>query len=149
MKATSIHLAAAALGIALFGCGSMNPFEHSSTPAVALTSSPDVPAAQGTVKIDRQPSNNKVMISVRHLARPDQVRSAAPGSQYVVWARPAGSTGSDRQPEKLGVLQLDKDLNGSLTASTAMNEFDIFVTVEPPGMSMQPQGNQVLSASIR
>ena len=46
---------------------------------------------------------------------------------FVVWARGLAPWA---EAQNLGALKVDKNLNGKLTAVTAMSSFDLFITCE-------------------
>ena len=92
----------------------------------ALGSSSQIPAAEGTARLrNTQNGNIELKLRVKHLAQPGRI---SPGAQvFVVWARGL-EPGAEAQ--NLGALQVDKKLNGKLTAVTAMASFDLFITCE-------------------
>lgn len=91
-----------------------------------LAPSPEIPAAQGTVRLSNTKNGNvRIKLNVKHLALPGTI---SPGAEvFVFWAR--GLT-PGAQAQNLGALIVDKNLNGKLTASTAMPSFDLFLTCE-------------------
>jgi hypothetical protein len=114
------------------GCG---------TSKVALTASPTVPAAQGEVRLKQGDNGNHVLkVKVRHLADPEKIGAR----EYVVWASPPETS----QPQNLGALRVDKDLDGTLETVTPWQRFDLFITAEPTATAAQPTGQRVLWASV-
>jgi len=92
----------------------------------ALQSSAAIPAAGGTARLrDTKNGNIEVKLRVKHLAQPGRI---SPGAEvFVVWAR---GLEPGAAAQNLGALQVDKNLNGKLTALTAMSSFDLFITCE-------------------
>lgn len=127
-----------ALGYALAftGCGGSR--------TVRMTTGPEIPAAQGTVKASPgQNGNTSLAVEVQHLAPPEKVASGA--TTYVVWAQPPGQT----TPQNLGALAVDSDLRGTLDTVTPLQKFDIFITAEPSPTTLSPSNNQLFTASIQ
>jgi hypothetical protein len=91
-----------------------------------LAPSPEIPAAQGTVRFSKTKNGNvQIKLDVKHLATPGTI---SPGAEvFVFWAR---GLMPGAQAQNLGALIVDKNLNGRLTASTAMPSFDLFLTCE-------------------
>lgn len=109
-----------------------------------LIGSPDVPAAQGTVKLSTTDNGNtKMDVVVEHLAPPERVTPE--GTVYVVWVRGA-ETGA--QAQSLGALRVDDKLKGSITAVTPLRAFDLFITVESAQTVAAPTGKTLLSATV-
>jgi len=91
-----------------------------------LGSSPETPAAEGTVRL-RQTSNGntKINLAVKHLAPPARIDPAS--SVIVVWVR---GLEAGAQPQNLGALRVNKNLSGKLEAVTSLSAFDFFLTCE-------------------
>lgn len=125
-----------ATGMAAFSCA--GPRE------LRLTTSPDIPAAQGTAMIGTTDNGNtKIDLTVEHLASPERV---APGTTvYIVWVR-ANEPGA--QPQSLGALTVDANLKGSISAVTPLRAFDLYITAEPSQMSTAPTGKTLLSTTV-
>jgi hypothetical protein len=131
-KKTKVTLVAGLLALA--GCA---------TARVPLSSTRDVPAAQGTVMTSMTKNNNTAIdVRVKHLADPGKVESGA--TTYVVWARPEGSG----QPRNLGALKVGDDLTGQLKTVTPYSGFELFITAEPSAQVTSPQGQELLSAYV-
>jgi hypothetical protein len=106
----------------------------------ALGSSSQIPAAQGKVNLSSTKNGNvKIKLSVKHLAPPGNIIPGA--SVFVVWARGLAQ-GSEAQ--NLGAMKVDKNLNGKLTAATAMSAFDLFLTCEQSQTSAFPSAPELL-----
>ena len=107
-----------------------------------MVSSPDIPAAEGTVRATAGENGNTMLrVFVRHLAKPAKVRPDA--TTYVVWVQPSGGA-----PQNMGALKVDGDLRGSLTTVTPLKSFDVFITLENSATVQEPSAENVLSASI-
>ena len=91
-----------------------------------LTPSREIPAAQGTARLSNTKNGNvEIKLNVKHLALPGNI---SPGAEvFVLWAR---GLAPGAESQNLGALVVDKNLNGKLTASTAMASFDLFLTCE-------------------
>ena len=119
------------------GCASGGP------KPVRMTTSRDIPAAQGTVVASRTDNDNtKLEVEVRHLAPPERVSPGA--TTYVVWVRAAGQD----TPQNLGALRVDEDLRGTLKTVTPLRSFDVFITAEPSPTTMEPTDDELLTANI-
>jgi hypothetical protein len=62
---------------------------------------------------------------------------------YLVWVQPRG-----KEPELLGVLRVNDELEGSLTASTPNKDFDILITAEDKPNPEVPSGMVVLKGTV-
>jgi hypothetical protein len=124
---------------AQFGCQKM-AFWRSKPQEMHAAS--DVPAGQGTVRVSNGDNgNSKVSVRVKHLAPPSKV---APGSTvYVVWFRPV-----DGDPQNVGALILNDDLEGSLDTLTPHRRFRVSVTPEPNGQVASPSNAPVFTYNV-
>ena len=105
-----------------------------------LGSSSEIPAAQGKVSLKNTKNGNvQIKLSVKHLAPPGRIIPGA--TVFVVWARGL-APGAGAQ--NLGALRVDKNLNGKLTAVTAMSSFDLFVTCEQSQTAALPATPELL-----
>jgi hypothetical protein len=100
------------------------------------------PAAEGKVITENDRNGNtKVSVEVKHMAMP---QSLTPAQQaYLVWVQPRG-----KEPELLGVLRVNDDLEGSLTATTPYKDFDIFISAEDKPHPEVPSGMVVLKGTV-
>jgi hypothetical protein len=132
---------------ALAGCSTWNRMTNS-TPQdsanIALRSSDSIPSAQGRLSVKGSEGPNQVVdLTVKHMAQPNRVKSGA--SAYVVWLQPAGA----KEPINMGVLQIDKDLNGELQFKTPFPKFDVFVTAEEnPAVQEPTEHGRLLTAAV-
>lgn len=87
------------------------------------------PGAEGKVitNVDRN-GNTEVEVQVKHLANAGKLTPAK--QAYVVWVQ-----GRGKDPEPLGILRVNENLEGSVKATTTYKTFDIFLTAEN---NMQP-----------
>ena len=109
-----------------------------------MTSSPDVPGAQGVATVTTtDDGNTKIDLVVKHLAPPESVNSGA--TVYVVWVT---DVESGAEAHNLGALKVDRDLNGKITAVTNMRSFELYVTAEPSQSTTMPTGSAVLKTNV-
>ena len=102
--------------------------------------SSQIPAAEGKVKLKTTRNGNvEIKLNVKHLAPPGRITPGA--SVFVVWSRGL-EPGAEAQ--NLGALKVDKNLNGKLTADTAMASFDLFITCEQAQTATFPAGPELL-----
>ena len=107
-----------------------------------MVNSPDIPAAQGTIRATPgENGNTRLRVSVRHLAPPKKVRADA--TTYVVWVQAAGGA-----PQNMGALKVDEDLRGTLTTVTPLTSFEVFITLENAATVQEPSAGNLLSASV-
>jgi hypothetical protein len=100
------------------------------------------PAAEGKVLTDNDRNGNThVDVQVKHMATP---QSLTPARQtYLVWVQPRG-----KDPELLGALRVNEDLEGSLKATTPYKDFEIFVTAEENMRPESPSSMVILKGSV-
>ena len=100
------------------------------------------PAAEGQVLTDNDRNGNThVDVQVKHMATP---QSLTPARQtYLVWVQPRG-----KDPELLGALRVNEDLEGSLKATTPYKDFEIFVTAEENMRPESPSSMVILKGSV-
>ncbi len=100
------------------------------------------PAAEGKVISDNDRNGNtNVEVQVKHMASPDAL--TPPKTSYVVWIQSRG-----KDPEPLGVLRVNHDLEGSLKATTPYKDFEIFITAEDNPKSDMPSGMTILKGTV-
>lgn len=120
------HSRSAAYGVMftlLLSCG-LASASHALT--LPLGSSSEIPAAEGTARLNATKNGNvEIRLSVKHLAPPGRITPGA--NVFVVWVQGL-APGSEAQ--NLGALKVDKNLNAKLRAVTAMPSFDLFITCE-------------------
>jgi hypothetical protein len=100
------------------------------------------PAAEGKVITDTDRNGNTgVEVRVKHVATP---QSLVPAKQaYLVWVQPRG-----KDPELLGALRVNEDLEGSLKAATPYKEFEIFITAEDSPKPETPSSTVILKGAV-
>jgi hypothetical protein len=100
------------------------------------------PAAEGKVITENDRNGNtKVEVEVKHMATP---QSLTPARQaYLVWVQPRG-----KDPELLGALRVNEDLEGSLKATTPYKDFDVLITAEDSMKPESPSGTTILKGSV-
>jgi hypothetical protein len=143
LRQAAVFVALTALG----GCSTWNRMTNSTSPDtanVALRSSNDIPSAQGRLAVKGAEGPNQVVdLTVKHMAPPAKVKSGA--TAYVVWLEPDAA----KQPINMGVLAVDKDLNGELQFKTPFPKFEVFVTAEEnPAVQAPSEHKRLLTASV-
>ena len=112
----------------------------SATVTLPLGNSSQVPAASGQVHLKHTKNGNvEIKLTVKHLAPAGRITPGA--NVFVVWARGL-EPGAEAQ--NLGALKTDKNLNGKLTAGTAMSSFDLFITCEQSQTATFPASPELL-----
>jgi hypothetical protein len=105
-----------------------------------LGNSSEIPAAEGSVRLKHTKNGNvEIKLTVKHLAPAGRITPGA--NVFVVWARGL-EPGAEAQ--NLGALKTDKNLNGKLTAGTAMASFDLFITCEQSQTATFPAAPELL-----
>ena len=137
MKVHSRMAGCAALVMLALTCGAASA---SAPVTLALGTSSQIPAAEGTVRLRNTNNGNvEIKLSVKHLATPGRI---VPGANvFVVWVRGL-APGSESQ--NLGALRVDKNLSGKMTAVTAMPSFDLFITCEQTQTATVPAALELL-----
>jgi|ERR1700730_262377 hypothetical protein len=110
---------------------------------IPMISDPSVPAAAGTVSInkDKKNQNFKWKVQVHHLAKPTSL--TPPKQTYVVWVQT-----KDGQPENQGQLRVNDKLEGGLENNSPRQQFDIFITAEDNPATPSPTGSSLLRATL-
>jgi hypothetical protein len=135
MKALQGVVAAAMIfggGCAMFQKGSETPLQASSA----------LPASEGKAIVSDGPNGNTALrVKVKHLAEPQKV---AQGSRvYVVWVQP-----TEGRPHNVGVMQIDDELEGSLSTITPFKSFKVMVTPEASATVTSPTNDEVFTAQV-
>lgn len=108
-----------------------------------LIASSMVPGASGTVSFQHDKNGNlKYHISTKNLASPQQLTPAK--NAYVVWLKPR-----DGQPQNVGVLTVNNNLQGSFASTTPAKAFDVMITAEDNPSATQPTGPEVLHGTVQ
>lgn len=101
------------------------------------------PAAIGRLHLGHTPAGETtVLLQVRALAHPYDLRP--PRKDYVVWVE-ALNWG---EPVDKGVLRVGPDLRGFMRTTTSLRRFDLFITAEDQAHPSQPDGPEVLRATV-
>ena len=112
---------------------------HEQTWTMATTDK--LPAATGKVKVkEEKDGNTRVKVEVAHLAQPNDVFDA---TTYVVWLKPRTGLA-----QNVGVLNVDKKLNGSIETRTPFKDFTILVTAERSANATMPTGQSVMDTKV-
>jgi hypothetical protein len=125
-----------ATGLAVLSCGGPKQLQ--------LTSSSDIPAGESTAKLSTtNDGNTKIDLMVKHLASPERV--ARDATVYVVWVR---GNDTHAEPQNLGALKVDDNLNGDISVMTPLREFDLYVTAEPSQQTTTPSGKALFYTTV-
>ena len=109
-----------------------------------MQSSATVPGAEGELALsDGGNQNTEILVSVKHLADPRKLRTGA--TNYIVWSRPFAGNG---EPQNLGALDVDENLNGRLRTVTPFRQFSLFITAEPAPNVVKPSGEPLLWTNV-
>src|SRR5687768_3407558 len=93
-----------------------------------METSSSLPASEGVALVSEGPNGNTALrVKVKHLAYPQRV--AAGAEVYVVWVTPHDGG----RPQNVGVMMIDKELEGSLNTVTPLKKFKVSVTPEMSG----------------
>lgn len=107
-----------------------------------MHSASEVPASEGTVQVLVGANDNrKVSVRVKHLAQPSKM--APDATVYIVWIKPEGS-----DPQNVGALILNEDLEGRLETLTPHHRFRVSVTPEPNSRAIQPSHEPVFTYAV-
>jgi hypothetical protein len=113
-------------------------FQH----ATPMSVSPDMPAAQGTVKFAKADNNNiSIYLVVKYMTEPQKLQPAA--SVYVAWVR----ADKDAAAQNIGALEVNARRKGSLKTVTPLHAFELFVTAEANGQIQAPTGHRIVWAN--
>jgi len=100
------------------------------------------PAAEGKVITDNDRNGNTgVEVQVKHMATPQSL--TPPRQAYLVWVQPRG-----KDPELLGALRVNENLEGSLRAATPYKDFEILITAEDSAKPESPSSAVILKGSV-
>lgn len=107
-----------------------------------LTNTGTAPAAEGKVTSNSDHNGNtSVEVNVKHMATP---QSLTPAKQdYLVWVQPRG-----KDPELLGALKVNSNLEGNMKATTPYKDFDILVTAEDNIKPDAPSSMVILRGTV-
>jgi hypothetical protein len=107
-----------------------------------LTNTGIAPAAEGKIITDNDRNGNTgIEIHVKHMATPQSLTPAR--QSYLVWVQPRG-----KDPELLGALRVNSDLEGSLKAATTYKNFEVFITAEDNMKPDAPSSTVILKGTV-
>jgi len=107
-----------------------------------LTNTGLAPAAEGKIITDNDRNGNTgIEIHVKHMATPQSLTPARQG--YLVWVQPRG-----KDPELLGALRVNSDLEGSLKAATTYKDFEVIITAEDSMKPDTPSSAVILKGTV-
>jgi len=107
-----------------------------------LTNTGIAPAAEGKIITDNDRNGNTgIEIHVKHMATPQSLTPAR--QSYLVWVQPRG-----KDPELLGALRVNSDLEGSLKAATTYKNFEVFITAEDNMKPEAPSSTVILKGTV-
>jgi hypothetical protein len=133
MKALQGIVAAAMI----FGAGCITPME------LPMEASSSLPASEGVALVSEGPNGNTALrVKVKHLAYPQRITQGA--EVYVVWVTPHDGG----RPQNVGVMMIDKDLEGTLNTVTPLKNFKVTVTPETSGQVQVPTNEPVFIADV-
>ena len=90
-----------------------------------------VPAAEGEVKVKKVKNGNyRIAVEIKNLASPEKLSPSK--DYYVVWNKSKEGTFN------IGVLELDKDLNGILETESTYEVQRIIVSAENDAKEVEP-----------
>ena len=110
---------------------------------IPLTASPIAPGGEGKISFEHDRNKNtRFTVHTKHLARPDSLTPAK--AQYVVWVQPRG-----KDPQNIGTLKLNENLEGSVSGTTPYQTFDVIVTAEDSGNADRPSGPEIFRGTVQ
>lgn len=114
----------------------------SCTTTTKLPVSSITPAAEITVKVKPDESNNSViLVKTKYLASAEML--SPPKQTYVVWI-----TTSNKGTINIGQLKSENDKTATLEALTPFSPIEIFITAEDEGDVSYPSGIEISRTTI-
>ena len=102
-----------------------------------------LPGGEGKVSFEHDRNKNtKFSVHAKHLARPESL--SPPKNAYVVWVQ-----GRGKDPQNAGMLRINDNLEGTVSGTTPLQVFDIFVTAEDGVNVDRPAGPEVMRGSVQ
>jgi hypothetical protein len=102
-----------------------------------------LPGGEAKVSFEHDRNKNtKFNVHAKHLAKPESLNP--PKNAYVVWVQ-----GRGKDPQNAGLLRINGDLEGSMSGTTPLQVFDIFVTAEDGPNVDRPAGPEVMRGSVQ
>ena len=138
----SIRVTAVALcGVLLMGC---SMFRGGDSHDFVMTGTPHTAAAGAGKVTTTDDGNTQISLQVKHLPPPEKISSEA--TAFVVWVK--NNDEYSAEPQNLGALKVDEDLDGSITAVTNLRSFDLYVTAEATPRVTTPTGETLLRTNV-
>jgi hypothetical protein len=110
---------------------------------VPLRVSDLLPAAQAKVSFEHDRNKNtKFSVRAKHMAQPASLNP--PRNTYVVWIQ-----GRGKDAQNAGVLRVNENLEGSMSGTTPLQIFDVFVTAEDGPNVDRPAGPEVMRGAVQ
>ena len=110
---------------------------------IPLVASQNAPGGEGKISFEHDRNKNtRFTVHTKHLARPDALSPAK--TEYVVWVQPRG-----KDPQKVGTLKVNENLEGSVSGTTASEFFDVIVTAEDSGNVDRPSGPEMFRGTVQ
>ena len=132
------HVAFVAM-VALFLCA----MEAAWGDEIPLIASQNAAAGEGKVSFEHDRNKNtRFTVHTKHLARPESLTPAK--AEYVVWVQPRG-----KDPQKVGTLKVNENLEGSVSGTTPYQTFDVIVTAEDSGNADRPSGPEMFRSTVQ
>ncbi len=131
------------MNVTLTVCALVLMWPFSSAKHFPMTSGAMVPAATGTVKVqkDKNNGNTRLDIKVDHLANPSGLTPSE--NTYIVWIRPNGA-----DAVKEGAIQVNHNLSGEIKVVTVSKNFEVLITAEQSNSVNVPSNTDVLRAHV-
>src|SRR4029077_9716446 len=101
-----------------------------------------VPGAVAKLDVNPNTDNTDLIMKAEHLAKPTLL--SRPASNYLVWVQQPG-----REPANVGVLRIDDNLKGEVTATTTATRFTVLVTAEDDAKAQTPSDRVVFRADVQ
>jgi hypothetical protein len=110
---------------------------------VPLRVSDLLPAAEAKVSFEHDRNRNTTFsVHAKHLAQPASL--TPPRNTYIVWVQ-----GRGKDPQNAGVLRVNDSLEGSMSGTTPLQIFDVFVTAEDGPNVDKPSGPEVMRGAVQ
>lgn len=142
-RVMAVGMLGTALGLGAGGAIGCSSLQQRGASTWNLQPSPTLVAAKGKVVVGplKEGGNRQVWVEAQHLAPPER----AFGKQtYVVWVVPR----EGGEPQNMGALVPNQDLNANLTFNTAFRNFDVVVTAEEQSNATSPSDDRAFQVAV-